>query len=171
VIGDAGRVFVRDGIPELMRERAIPAADIATPNHFELEKLSGAAVRALADGIAAAEALRARGPRLVIVTSFRRDDAEPGTIETLAVGEDEAWLVATPLVAGTAHGAGDAFAALFLGHFLTTRSIDAALGRAVSAVYAVLEATRRAGAAELLLVAAQDQLAAPGTLFAPRRLR
>ena len=38
VIGDVGRgVFVRPGIPEFMRERAVPAADIVTPNQFELD--------------------------------------------------------------------------------------------------------------------------------------
>jgi len=37
VIGDVGRgVFVRPGIPEFMREQAVPAADIVTPNQFEL---------------------------------------------------------------------------------------------------------------------------------------
>ena len=33
VIGDAGRgVYVREGIPEFMKEKAVPAADIITPN-------------------------------------------------------------------------------------------------------------------------------------------
>jgi pyridoxine kinase len=171
VIGDAGRIFVRPGVPELMREHAVPACDIATPNQFELELLTGATVRSLADGLAAADALRARGPGLVVVTSLRRDDAAPGTIETLAVAADAAWLVATPLVEGAAHGAGDAFAALFLGHYLQSRRVEAALGAAVSAIHAVLEATRCHGATELLLVAAQDELVRPTQRFAPRRVR
>ena len=42
VIGDVGRgVFVRPGIPEFMRECAVPAADIVTPNQFELDHLTG----------------------------------------------------------------------------------------------------------------------------------
>src|SRR6218665_945532 len=41
VIGDVGRgVFVRPGIPEFMREQAVPAADIVTPNQFELQFLT-----------------------------------------------------------------------------------------------------------------------------------
>ena len=44
VIGDVGRgVFVRDGIPEFMKAKAVPAADIITPNQFELDYLSGRA--------------------------------------------------------------------------------------------------------------------------------
>ena len=42
VIGDVGRgIFVRPGIPEFIKARAVAAADIITPNHFELELLSG----------------------------------------------------------------------------------------------------------------------------------
>jgi pyridoxine kinase len=42
VIGDVGRdVFVRPGIPEFMREHALPAADVVTPNQFELDHLTG----------------------------------------------------------------------------------------------------------------------------------
>ena len=42
VIGDVGRgIFVRPGIADFLREVAVPAADIVTPNHFELDLLSG----------------------------------------------------------------------------------------------------------------------------------
>ena len=42
VIGDVDRgVFVRPGIPEFLRDHAVPAADIVTPNQFELDYLSG----------------------------------------------------------------------------------------------------------------------------------
>src|SRR4051812_14461438 len=42
VMGDEGRgFFVRPGIPEFSRDRAVPAADIVTPNQFELAWLAG----------------------------------------------------------------------------------------------------------------------------------
>ena len=42
VIGDDGSgVYVRPGIADFMRERAMPASDLATPNRFELEQLTG----------------------------------------------------------------------------------------------------------------------------------
>ncbi|MGC1749401.1 MAG: pyridoxal kinase, partial [Pseudolabrys sp.] len=48
VIGDVGRgVFVREGIPEFMRNKAVPAADLITPNQFELDYLSNRASRTL----------------------------------------------------------------------------------------------------------------------------
>ena len=41
VIGDVGRgIFVREGVPEFIRMKAVRAADIATPNQFELDYLS-----------------------------------------------------------------------------------------------------------------------------------
>src|SRR5829696_8266194 len=61
VIGDVGRgVFVRPGIPEFMRDHAVPAADIVTPNQFELDYLSGIATDTLAsvkEAIAAVQLL------------------------------------------------------------------------------------------------------------------
>ncbi|HEY9549804.1 MAG TPA: pyridoxal kinase, partial [Kiloniellaceae bacterium] len=42
VMGDHGKgLFVRAGVPEFMAGRALPAADILTPNQFELELLAG----------------------------------------------------------------------------------------------------------------------------------
>src|SRR5262245_22609873 len=42
VIGDATRgVFVRPGIAEFPQARALPAADVVTPNQFELGHLAG----------------------------------------------------------------------------------------------------------------------------------
>jgi pyridoxine kinase len=44
VMGDtAPGVYVRDGIPEFLATQAVPVADIATPNVFELEMLAGGA--------------------------------------------------------------------------------------------------------------------------------
>ena len=50
VIGDVGRgVFVREGVAEFMVGKAVPAADIITPNQFELEYLAGRACKSLRD--------------------------------------------------------------------------------------------------------------------------
>src|SRR5246127_2723768 len=71
VIGDVGPgEYVRAGIAEFLRERALPAADVITPNQFELERLSGQGSATRTATIAAAERLRARGPRAVFITSL-----------------------------------------------------------------------------------------------------
>ncbi len=62
VIGDVGRgVFVPPEVAEFMRSRAVPAADIVTPNHFELEQLTGRSVPSLADALAAIDAVARAG--------------------------------------------------------------------------------------------------------------
>ncbi|TXM89024.1 pyridoxal kinase, partial [Methylobacterium sp. WL122] len=60
VIGDTGRgVYVRSGIAEFMADRAVPAADILTPNQFELDLLTGLTSSTLADAKRAVAALQA----------------------------------------------------------------------------------------------------------------
>ncbi len=63
VIGDVGRgIFVREGIPEFMRTKAVPAADIVTPNQFELDYLSGRASGTLRQTRDAVKAVHDLGP-------------------------------------------------------------------------------------------------------------
>ncbi|BBL81118.1 pyridoxal kinase PdxY [Rubrobacter xylanophilus] len=171
VMGDEGRgFFVRPGIPEFMRERAVPAADVVTPNQFELEYLAGAAARTLGDALAAAEAVMGLGPGTVLVTSLRRRDAGEGRIEMLAATREGAWLVGTPLLPLEVNGAGDATAALFLGHLLLGRGVEEALSLTASSVHAVLEKTFRRGTREIQLVAAQESLVSPPVRFPARRV-
>lgn len=172
VIGHAGRgAFAADGLAEMFRDRIIPAADIAIPNQFELEWLTGAEIATMADAVAAARDLQARGPGTVVCTSLRRSDADNDVMETLAVTKGEAWVVATPHLAGEMFGAGDLLAALYLGQRLTAGDTPQALAQAVSATYAVLQATAAAcvgGGGELSLIAAQDDMVAPRLFTAQR---
>lgn len=174
VIGEVGRgVYVRPGLPELFRDRLVPAADVVTPNPFELAYLAGrpaGTVATLGDALAAADAVRGLGPALVVATGLRFDEA-PGEVAALATDAGGAWLCRAPWREVTAHGAGDAFTALLLGAFLGTRDAAAALGHAVSALDAVLARTAAAGAGELALVAAQDALVSPPVLYPVQRLR
>jgi pyridoxine kinase len=172
VMGDEDRgFFVRPGIPGFMRERAVPAADVVTPNQFELEYLAGVEARTLGGALAAAEKVLGLGPGTALVTSLRRRDAaEEGRIEMLAATREGAWLVGTPLLPLAVNGAGDATAALFLAHLLLGRGVEEALSLTASSVYAVLEKTFRRGAREIQLVAAQESLVAPPVRFPTRRV-
>ena len=166
VIGDVGRgVFVRPGIPDFMREHALPAADIVTPNRFELELLADRPVSNLAEARAALAALHGLGPRVVLVTSL--DVAEtPADAVDLAAGEaGEVWRLRTPRLAVAVNGAGDAIAALFFVHYLATRSAKLALERAAASVYGLLKRTAEAGSREILTVAAQDEFVRPTRTF------
>lgn len=175
VIGDVGRgVFVRPGIPEFIRDEVVPHADVLTPNHFELELLAGGEARTADEVLDAVDAVRARGPRDVLVTSVRYDDNDAvheDTLELVAVSDEGAWAVTTPLLPIAPNGGGDLTAALYLAHLLESSSPAVALGRTTSSVFAVLEATLAAGTRELQIVGAQDAIAAPPARFEVRRLR
>ncbi len=166
VIGDVGRgIFVRPGIPEFIRERALPAADIITPNQFELELLSGVKAASRGEAIAACGRLHAVGPKVILVTSLHTGETPADAIDLLACGPDGHFLVRTPRLEANLNGAGDAIAALFFFHYERTGSTAAALSAAASSVYGLLERTVAAGSRELLLVAAQDEFISPSRVF------
>jgi pyridoxine kinase len=166
VIGDVGRgVFVRPGIPEFMRDRALPAADIVTPNQFELEWLTGRAVGTLAEAKEAVRALQEQGPRCVLVTSLRVEDTPADAIEMLAAEGGQFWRVRTPLLPISVNGAGDAIAALFLFHRLRWGDVRVAVSSAASSIHGLLRRTAEAGSREILTVAAQDEFVRPSQTF------
>jgi pyridoxine kinase len=172
VMGDVGRgMFVRPGIPELMRDQVVPAADIVTPNHFELDFLTGTSSRTLAELLDAVDELRSVGPSVVLVTSVLVDDTPDDSLDLVAVSGEGAWRTRTPRLDVVPAGAGDLTAAVFLANLLDGRQLDEALARTTSSVFAVIEATTAAGELELQIVAAQDRLAEPRMEFAPERLR
>lgn len=172
VLGDVGRgFFVRPGIPELMRDRVVPAADVITPNQFELDFLTGRQTSTLDEVLQAADVARGLGPGTVLVTSVVHADAAPGTLAMVAVSGSGAWLVDTPLLPRAFQGAGDLTAATFLAQLLRTGDVAQALGRTAAVVQAVLRTTVASGEPELQLVAAQDEIAAPSTSYAVTRLR
>ncbi len=166
VMGDVGRgVFVRPGIPELMAEVAVPAADLVTPNHFELDLLAGEQTRTLAAVKDAVAAVQAMGPRTVLTTSLVVEDTPDDAVDLLASQDGRHVRVRTPRLGLSVNGAGDAIAALFLAHWLPSRDAGVALGAAAAAVFGLLARTEAAGSRELLLVAAQDELVSPSRTF------
>ena len=171
VIGDVGRgIFVREGIPEFMREKAVPAADIITPNQFELDYLSkreSGTLRAARDAVSAVHDL---GPRAILVTSLHTDETPADCIDMLASDETGCFLVRTPKLPLTINGAGDAVAALFFAHYLRGEKLAEALSRAASSIFGVLAKTAERGAREIQLIAAQDQIVRPGRIFEAQAL-
>jgi pyridoxine kinase len=159
VMGDVGPGwYVRAGIPEFYRDRAIAAADIITPNIFELEWLTGHPIGSLAEAAAAAAELRGKGPDIVLVTSF---EVAPDRVAALAAGSEGVWAAETSLLPIEATGCGDAVAALFLGWLLRGATLPDAFSRTIAAIYGVIKATMRNGGGELALIAAQRELVSP----------
>lgn len=173
VMGDVDLgFFVRPGVPEFLRDRVVPRAQIATPNHFELDFLTGTRTTTIPEVLAAVDALRAAGPHTVLVTSIVHAEQASGTLDMIAVDADGAWLITTPLLArGRFTGSGDLTSAVFLSALLAGESTPAALERTAAVSYGVLKFTADAGAQELCLVAAQGEIAEPTHHFTAARLR
>ncbi|MDX6748997.1 pyridoxal kinase PdxY [Geminicoccaceae bacterium 1502E] len=171
VMGDEGRgFFVRPGLPEFFRDHAVPAADIVTPNQFELAWLAAMEIASVEDALEATARVRRMGPKLVACTSL----VLPGRENELAIVLDTpegAWAVWTPRLPVELSGTGDVFMSLLLGNFLKTGRPDLALEAAGSAMFGLVEATWRAKSRELVLIAAQDELVAPRQRFGAHRLR
>lgn len=172
VMGNArSGCFVAPEIPELLRDRVVPVADIITPNQFELGYLTGTEPGDLVSTLDSVDAARALGPSTVLVTSVERPDRPEGTIEMLAADDSGAWIVRTPHLPIKANGSGDVTAALFTAHYRASGDAAAALERTASSVFDLIEATLRSGERELQLVEAQEAYAHPRLQFTAERVR
>lgn len=166
VIGDVGRgIFVRPGIPEFMRGRAVPAADIVTPNLFELEYLTDRSINSLTAVRESIAALHAMGPSAILVTSVLTGETPDDALDLLASSGQGCFRLRTPRLAANVNGLGDAIAALFLVHLARENDIALALQRAGSSVHGLLKRTVEAGSREILTIAAQDEFTNPSQLF------
>ena len=115
VMGDAGPgLYVPEAIADVMRDRLLPMADIATPNPFELAWLTGQTIATLKDLEAARTFLRIAPGAHLIATGCALEDTPAGHIESVILGDDgpsrhpvEPLPVALP-------GTGDLFAGLIV---------------------------------------------------------
>ena len=165
VMGDTDPgLYVAREVADALAHEVVPLADVVTPNAFELGWLTGRPVTDRDSALAAAQALRATGPGLVIVTSIPEGE---GNLGLLAVTATRSWALSVPKLRFPVapNGAGDALAGLLAAHLTRGAAPDRALAAAGNAIHRVLEATRDAGRRELALPAAQDALADPGTRF------
>jgi pyridoxine kinase len=171
VIGDVAQgVFVRRGIPEFIKERMLPIADVVTPNQFELDHLVGRPSATMADLVAAIDMIHACGPRVVLVTSVRNNETPADCLDMVVSDGIDRCRLRTPLLPVVVHGAGDAIAALFFAHHLSTGAVAEAMSSAGSSLFGVLNVTAEAGASEMLLVEAQNELVTPSQIFVAHRI-
>jgi pyridoxine kinase len=161
VLGDSeSGMYVRTAIAAAIEGALVPAADLITPNIWELAFLAGAYVGDVASAVRAARDLCPTA----LVTS------PPSTrgIGALYCDQDESWIVETPLAPAAAKGAGDLFTALFVAHRLGGLAPPAALEAAASATYDVILRTK--GEEDLAVIESQDELVHPNTRPKARRL-
>jgi len=171
VIGDAETgIYVREGIPDFIRTRALAAADVACPNQFELGVLTGLDTGTMDGMLAAVDFLHAFGIGTLLVTSAITDETPDDAIDMIASGPDGRFRLRTPRLPITVSGAGDAIAALFFAHLLRMGSSGEAMAQAGSSLFGVLKHTADSGAREMSLVEAQEQFVTPSQVFEAEKL-
>lgn len=165
--------IVAPGVAEFHANASLPASDIIAPNLLELEMLSGRQVADVAQAVAAARELIARGPKVVLVKHLARAGYRSDRFEMLLVTTDEAWHIARPLIDFGVRqpvGVGDLTSGLLLVDLLHGLTLQEALEHVTAAVYEVMLKTHQMGEYELQLVAAQQAIAEPQQHFAAEKL-
>lgn len=164
VLGDqAAGLYVPTDVAAAIRDKLVPAADIVTPNLFELGYLTGAPVETTADVWAAMQVLQAAGPGIVIATSVQTSDTPPDHLDTFLLDGANGWVVTTPYVDSPAHGAGDVLTAAFVARHAAGEPTPTALSHAVSSVHRILQAS--GDQPDLALYVARDDLLSPAPVF------
>lgn len=165
--------IVAPGVAEFHTHASLPASDIIAPNLLELEMLSGRQVADVAEAVAAARELIARGPKVVLIKHLARAGYRSDRFEMLLVTAEDAWHISRPLVDFGVRqpvGVGDLTSGLLLVNLLHGKSLQDALEHVTAAVYEVMLKTHQMGEYELQLVAAQDAIATPTQHFAAEKL-
>ncbi|HTX73382.1 MAG TPA: pyridoxal kinase PdxY [Rectinemataceae bacterium] len=174
VMGDYGKgMYVEPGLPEFLAESALGWADIVTPNQFEAEYLSGIVIDSLDSARSACDLIRAKGPRIVLITGFKPRVADASTISMFMASEAGYHTISTPELPldPAPHGAGDLCAALFLGRYLVRRDAVKALELCSNALYSVMLRSQFARSRELKLIESRDDILKPKNRFRARRIR
>ena len=165
VMGDAAGLYVPTPVAEAMRDRLLPIADIATPNRFELEWISGVKLDDMRTTMAAALQV---GPEKMLVTSAHAMIA--GGIGNLLVTASEVLLAEHRVIDRPPNGLGDLTAAVFLSRLLGGQPAGKALQSATAAVYEVLARTAKRGGDELQLETDAQSLSHPMAMVQLRHL-
>lgn len=151
VLGDDHTgLYVPPEIAAGIRDRLLPLADLATPNRFELEWLSGRPAGAPDEAAGAARTLPVHR---TVATSI---PCRAGCLATMAIDPTHAAYVETRRRLDVPHGAGDLLAGLLTAHLVRGKRDTAALAHAVAGLEAVIDASE--GTPELDLAAGLDRL-------------
>jgi pyridoxine kinase len=157
VCGDEGKLYVTQAVLDGYKE-ALGVADIATPNGFEAQTLSGITIQSVADARRAAQWFLETFPRLdvVVIKSFADAKVDPDqqSIFLFAVSRSlgQQVHVQVPRIEGYFTGTGDLFAAMFLVNWVAEKDLTAAVVRSCSCLHDVIALTKAKGSKELLVV-------------------
>ncbi|XP_064991290.1 pyridoxal kinase isoform X2 [Musa acuminata AAA Group] len=155
VMGDEGKLYVTPDLVSVYREKVVPVASMLTPNHFEIELLTGLRITSESDALKACNILHAAGPSKVVITSLSIKE------KVFLIGSHQ-----------KVKGSGDLMTALLLGWSnIYPDNLEKASELAVSSLQAVLQRTLadyttagfdpQSSSLEIRLVQSQDDIRNP----------
>jgi len=151
VLGDHDHgEYVSPGMTDAYHRYLLPLAHGLTPNHFELEQLTGMTVTDPESVIAAARTLLVDRTQWVIVTSAAPAAWPANQMSVVVVTRYRQKILNHPRIDALPKGTGDLFSAVVTGHLLAGTSVFKAAALACDQVMSALRRTRQAQCAELL---------------------
>ncbi|AZQ84410.1 pyridoxal kinase PdxY [Colwellia sp. Arc7-635] len=159
VMGDENKgCFVTDDVAEMLCKYLIPAAQVITPNQFELSQITGIAINDLDSAIAACDKACAMGPSIVLVKHLHYKSLS--NYSMLMATEEGVYLIERPLIDFSIPviGVGDLTTSLFTGNLLKTKSPIEAFEKTNQSVYDIVSKTKALAERELQIIAAQDYI-------------
>ncbi len=165
VIGDQQTLYVAEATARAIRDQLLPLADIATPNRFELEWLTG---RPLDDNQQLRAAASECGPETMLVTSCH--GSVTGQTGNLLCSKGTALLAEHRSVERPPNGPGDLTSAVLLAHLMSGETAGEALRATTASVFEILSHSARSGADELPLESQAQSLSHPSVDIDVREL-
>ncbi len=152
VMGDTGPgLYVPEMIADVMRDRLLPMADIATPNPFELSWLTRQSIATLKDLEAARTILHIAPDAHLIATGCALEDTPSGHIESVILGADGASRHPVEHLPVALPGTGDLFAGLVVAGLARGAHMAQAVETAQRLTSRALNHARTLGAGEVVL--------------------
>jgi pyridoxine kinase len=165
VMGDSGGLYVAEDVATGIKDQLMTVADIATPNRYELEWMTGAKLGDLRTAMIAA---MHAGPATMMMTSAPAMLA--GGTGNLLITADDALLAEHRLIDKPPNGLGDLTAAVFLARLLDGQAAGKALQSTTAAVFEILARTAKRGGDELQLETDAQSLSHPMAMVHLRHL-
>lgn len=157
VLGDTGcGLYVDAGLAESYRAHLRHLATGMTPNHFELEYLTGQTLTRMDDVIVAARSLLNERTRWIVVTSAAPQEWPEGKMRLVVVDEHTADIQEHPYYHTHAHGTGDTFAAGLMAWQLRGKNLKEAARLSAERVVEIVRRTNAHPYNELDLIDKQS---------------
>lgn len=153
VMGDSDTgIYVADGIREAFVDQLARAADIVTPNQFELGLLADSEIATFDELAEACAELALKGCTRAVVTGCRLAGVPNDELETIIIDQHGHTRLRSKRLPIRPAGTGDLLTAHIICNLARGRPLAAAVGNAVEAVNAVLRRTAAEARAEMAII-------------------